>query len=168
MAIKFSEFVSSLLSLPTEFIVGYDSASSQNIKISKADLVSSVKSEVGIPLIGNLNGGTITAGSTLYGGLAAATVTGLEINRRTFVSKGTISSVYFRTTGAMTGVFQATVRKNGVDTAMTMTIATGSAAGLYTVSTGAFSVNDGDEISIKFTQTVANCTVVFAFGFILK
>lgn len=165
MPIKFSEFTDSVFPNSTDHIVGYNDAG-ENIKISKADLISALGiNNKNVSLFGNLNGGTITVG-TFYGCPGTATLSGLESNRKILVSKGTIIGMYFQTTAVMTGVFTATVRKNGVDTAMTMTIATGSAAATYSVLTGSFDVADGDAISIKFTQATANATIVFGFSLI--
>lgn len=165
MPIKFSEFTNSLLPNNTDSLVGFNLAG-ENIKISKADLISALGiNNKTYPITGNLNGGTITVG-TFYGCPGLATLSGIELNRRIVVSKGSIVGMYFQTTAAMTGVFTATVRKNGVDTGMTMTIATGSAAAVYGTSTGAFTVQDGDVLTIKYTQAVANATIVFGFSLI--
>lgn len=166
MAIKFSEFTTSSLPNDTDAIVGYNAAG-QNIKVSKTDLIAAVSGTKNYPIVGNLNGGTVTVG-TFYGCPTLATLSGLELSRRIVVSKGTFVGMYFQTNAAMTGVFTATVRKNGVDTGMTMTIATGSAAAVYGTTSGSFTTQDGDVISIKFTQTAANSTQVFGFSLIVQ
>lgn len=165
MPVRFSDFIDSTLPNSTDHIVGYNDAG-ENIKVTKADLASALgTNNKNVALFGNLNGATITVG-TFYGCPGVANLSGLESSRKIIVSKGTIIGMYFQTTGVMTGVFTATVRKNGVDTGMTMTIATGSAAAIYSITSGSFDVVDGDAISIKFTQATLNATIVFGFSLI--
>ena len=116
---------------------------------------------------GNLNGGTIAIGTT-YIGIGTGTTSTTETARRTCVVGGTVSRLFLRTSGLMTGSMAITLMKNGVATAMTFTIAASSAGGLYSTTSNTFTVADGDELSIRIVQSTATSSGVASFGFHIK
>jgi hypothetical protein len=63
----------------------------------------------------------------------------------------TISNLYVRTSDAQHsgGSLVITIRKNGVDTALTLTIVANAAAGIFSNTTNSFTVVAGDVITIK-------------------
>lgn len=93
-----------------------------------------------------LNGGTFTLNTT-------------EHNRQFPAARGgTLSRLYIRTANSQpaSGSLVATVRVNGVDTSIVITIAAGSAAGIFsnTVDTAAFSA--GDLLSLKLVNNASS------------
>ena len=153
MAQKFSDFSASSLSTNV-ILVGYDSVLNANVQIPKSAL-DALYAPKGYALAGNLNGSTVGLGVTTYFGFGVGTINGIEIQRRTAVPAGTVFGAYVRTVGVMTGSTVVTVMKNGVATAMTFTIAAGSAAALYGTSANTFTVADGDELSLRVAQSTA-------------
>jgi hypothetical protein len=121
----------------------------------------------GCSMGGNLNGTTITV-TTTYLGIGATSSNTTETNRRTSVIGGTVTYLYLRTAGTMTGTMVVTLMKNGVATTMTFTIATSSAANVYSTTANQVSVADADELSLRVVQTTATSIGVQAFGFIIK
>lgn len=122
----------------------------------------------GYVLAGNLNGGTVGLGVTTYIGFSVGSTNTIENQRRTVVSAGTVSGVYLRTVGTMTGSMAVTVMKNGVATSMTFTIAAGSAAGLYSTTSNTFTVVDGDELSIRIVQSTATSIGIVNYNIIVN
>ena len=122
----------------------------------------------GYVLAGNLNGGTIGVGVTTYVGFGVGTINGVETQRRTAVSAGTVSGMYLRINATMTGTMVVTAMKNGSATAMTFTIAAGSAAGLYSTTSNTFSVADGDEVSIRIVQSTATSSAIYQYSLMIK
>lgn len=99
----------------------------------------------------------VPAGTTTFGQLQGGNFTfnTTEHNRQFPAARGgTLSRLYIRTANAQpgTGSLVVTVRVNGVDTAIVITIAAGSAAGIFsnTVDTAAFSA--GDLLSLKLVN----------------
>jgi hypothetical protein len=169
MPIKFSEFVNSLFTSVDDFLVGYNPTTGQNIRVGQRELMQGLGvDKKGYSLVGNLNGATLAAATTVYICPGITTTATIENYRKVVTSYGRVTGLYFRTSAAMTGVFTATVRKNGVDTLMTITIATGSAGALYTTTSNQFDVADGDEISIKLNQVTASNALIYGFGLIIK
>lgn len=109
----------------------------------------------GYVLAGNMNNTTVASGATTYFGFGSSTTSGLITQKSTVVIGGTVSGFYMRINGTMTGTLTATVMKNGSATSMAITIAAGSAAGLYSTTSNQFSVVDGDEVSIRLAQATA-------------
>jgi hypothetical protein len=77
------------------------------------------------------------------------------------VTAGTLTRLYVMTNTAQpaTGSLVCTLRKNSVDQALTITIAAGSAAGVFTDLVNAVSVVAGDLVGMKY---VNNATTVSA------
>lgn len=134
------------------------------------DATSSIQTQLnakGYAMGGNLNGGTISLGTT-YIGIGIGTTNTFEITRRTSVVAGTVSRLFLRTSGVMTGSMAITLMKNGVATAMTFTIAATSAGALYSTTSNTFTVADGDELSIRIVQSTAISIGVTSYGFHIK
>jgi len=165
MSVKFSDFASSTLTNNIQ-IVGYDLVANANVQLPKSAL-DAVYSQ-GSALAGNLNGGTVGVGVTTYIGFGVGTTNTVEAQRRTVVSKGTITGFYLRTSGVMTGALVATVMKNGVATSMSFTVAAGSAAALYGTTSNQFTVVDGDGLSIRLAQATAVSVGIYSFGITIR
>jgi hypothetical protein len=134
------------------------------------DATSSIQTQLnakGYAMGGNLNGSAIAIGTT-YIGIGTGTTSTTETARRTSVVAGTVSRLFLRTSGVMTGSMAITLMKNGVATAMTFTIAATSAGALYSTTSNTFTVVDGDELSIRIVQSTATSSGVAAFGFHIK
>jgi hypothetical protein len=134
------------------------------------DATSSIQTQLnakGYAMGGNLNGLTIAV-TTTYIGIGTGTTTTNETARRTSVVAGTVSRLFLRTSGVMTGSMAITLMKNGVATAMTFTIAATSAGALYSTTANTFTVADGDELSIRIVQSTATSSGVASFGFHIK
>jgi hypothetical protein len=97
----------------------------------------------------------------LFGG-ALSIVSADTLRRTPIATAGTISRLYVQTSSAQpaTGSLVCTVRKNSVDQTLTLTIAAGSAAGVFTDLVNSVSVVAGDFLGMKFqnnaTTTSAN------------
>ena len=106
------------------------------------------------------NGITLTNGVTNYvapffGNSSNAT----ESNRQISVKVATTCSrLYIRTSSAQpgTGSLVVTVRKNGADTAITLTITAGGAAGTFTDLVNTVSFAAGDLLSIKIVNNASS------------
>ena len=134
------------------------------------DATSSIQTQLnakGYAMSGNLNGTTIAV-TTTYIGIGTGTTNTTETTRRTCVVAGTVSRLFLRTSGVMTGTMAITLMKNGVATAMTFTIAATSAGALYSTTSNTFTVVDGDELSIRIVQSTATSSGVLSFGFHIK
>lgn len=134
------------------------------------DATSSIQTQLnakGYAMGGNLNGGIIAV-STTYLGIGVGNASTSETTRRMCVVAGTVSRLFLRTAGVMTGSMAITLMKNGVATAMTFTIAATSAGALYSTTSNTFTVADGDELSIRIVQSTANSIGVTSYGFHIK
>lgn len=134
------------------------------------DATSSIQTQLnakGYAMGGNLNGGIIAI-STTYLGIGVGNASTSEATRRMCVVAGTVSRLFLRTAGVMTGSMAITLMKNGVATAMTFTIAATSAGALYSTTSNTFTVVDGDELSIRIVQSTANSIGVTSYGFHIK
>ena len=134
------------------------------------DATSSIQTQLnakGYAMGGNLNGSAIAI-TTTYIGIGTGTTSTTETARRTSVVAGTVSRLFLRTSGIMTGSMAITLMKNGVATAMTFTIAATSAGALYSTTANTFTVADGDELSIRIVQSTAISSGVASFGFHIK
>lgn len=100
------------------------------------------------------NTGTIAGSTTNYlciaGGTVASNAT--EANRQNIVSTGgTVKNLYVATSTAQPsgGSLALTLRKNGVDTSVVVTIAASAAAGTFSDTGNSFTVAAGDLLSLK-------------------
>jgi len=134
------------------------------------DATSSIQTQLnakGYAMGGNLNGTGVSVGTT-YIGIGAGTANTSETTRRTCVLSGTVSRLFLRTSGVMTGSMAITLMKNGVATAMTFTIPVSSAGALYSTTANTFTVADGDELSIRIVQSTSASSGILSFGFHIK
>jgi hypothetical protein len=110
------------------------------------------------------NGDTVSSSTTRFGALFGGSPNHAAVDtvRRTpMITNGTITRLYVMTNTAQsaTGSLVCTLRKNSVDQSLTITIAAGSAAGVFTDLVNAVSVVAGDQIGMKF---VNNATAISA------
>jgi hypothetical protein len=103
------------------------------------------------------NGDTLAAGATRFGSLfgGSANHNASDAVRRTpMITNGTLTRLYVMTSTAQpaTGSLVCTVRKNSVDQALTLTIAAGSAAGVFSDLVNSVSVVVGDQMGMKFVN----------------
>jgi hypothetical protein len=103
------------------------------------------------------NGDTLAAGATRFGSLfgGSANHNASDAVRRTpMITNGTLTRLYVMTSTAQpaTGSLVCTVRKNSVDQALTITIAAGSAAGVFSDLVNSVSVLVGDQMGMKFVN----------------
>ena len=115
----------------------------------------------GMPNIANVG----TSGATRYFGFSGLAVATSETTRRIIICNNvTVKNFYIYTSTAQpaTGSHVLTVLKNGVATSITVTIASGSAAGLFSDTTNSESFAQGDAISIQAVNnaTTNSCTIV--------
>lgn len=83
---------------------------------------------------------------------------------------GTLRNFYITTSGAQsgTGSFVLTVRKNGVDQTVVITIAAGAAEGNFSDVSNSFAVAAGDKISVKgLNNASVASTIVLSVGCII-
>ena len=103
------------------------------------------------------NGDTLTSGQTRFGALfgGSANHNASDAVRRTpMITNGTLTRLYVMTSTAQpaSGSLVCTVRKNSVDQALTITIAAGSAAGVFSDLVNSVSVLVGDQMGMKFVN----------------
>jgi hypothetical protein len=124
--------------------------------------------DAGYTMAGNLNGTTITVG-TSYIGIGSSTTNATENTRSVpvAVTQGNIVNAYVKTAGVMTGSMQLAIMINGVQVGTPLTIAAGAAAGTYTFLTSA-GITNGNTISIRIIQSTATSAGVLAFGWTIK
>jgi hypothetical protein len=102
---------------------------------------------------GTFAGATVGASSTVYGTLTGGSFSGTENARITLIPQAcTLSRLYFATSTAQpaSGSLVITLRKNNADTALTLTVAAGSAANFFNDTTNAVSYTAGQYASVKF------------------
>jgi hypothetical protein len=109
-----------------------------------------------------------TGGSPRYYGFSDNTNAIVEINRRVLLPKTcTLRNFYLRTSGTQpaSGSHVFTILKNGVATAITLTVPAGSAAGLFSDTTNQETFIAGDEISIEAVNNAsATSSIVVSFS----
>ncbi|MCL4522639.1 MAG: hypothetical protein M1453_07765 [Acidobacteria bacterium] len=138
---------------------------------------SSVVPNANLPTIffatGGASVGTVGAGVTTYSNFTGGGGFNTTESNRLIAMPwaGTCKGFYVRILGSQpaSGSLVATLRKNGVDQAVTITIAAGSAAGTFTDTTNSFTFAAGDEISIKFVNnaSVASPSISMSIGYAL-
>ena len=108
-------------------------------------------------LVTNHGGVLIPASTTYYSGFATIGMIATPEARvsNVMTKAGTISSLYITTSTAQpaSGSMVCTVRKNGANTAVTLTIAASAAAGTFSDTTNSFTFVAGDLISIGFNNS---------------
>jgi hypothetical protein len=103
------------------------------------------------------NGDTLAAGATRFGALFGGSANhnaSDNVRRTPMITNGTLTRLYVMTSTAQpaTGSLVCTVRKNSVDQALTITIAAGSAAGVFSDLVNSVSVVVGDQMGMKFVN----------------
>jgi hypothetical protein len=103
------------------------------------------------------NGDTLAASATRYGALFGGSANhnaSDNVRRTPMITNGTLTRLYVMTSTAQpaTGSLVCTVRKNSVDQALTITIAAGSAAGVFSDLVNSVSVVVGDQMGMKFVN----------------
>ena len=109
-----------------------------------------------------LGGAGLTAGQVLFGNFTNIALTAAELTRRLALPTAcTLSNFYLVTSQVQsaTGSLVLTIRKNGADTALVITLAAGSAAGTYSNTTNSATYAQGDIMAIRFNN---NATVTSA------
>jgi microcystin-dependent protein len=121
-------------------------------------------SSTGAPYVGGSLGAVIALSATTYigpgDGTTSNSATATEADHQVAVTRtGTAKNLTIVTRAAQsgTGSLVATVRKNGVDTAVTLTISAGAAAGTFSDTTHTVSFTQLDLLSVKL---VNNATAV--------
>ena len=103
-----------------------------------------------------------------YYGFSNNTVTTGETTRRIFLPNAcTLKNFYIRTSGSQpaSGSHVLTILKNGVATSIVVTIASGSAAGVFSDTTNSVSFVSGDEISIQaVNNATANSSIIISYS----
>jgi hypothetical protein len=160
-AVAFTNVGTALATLPNPFAVRFLRINNDNTVTARtaAEMVTDLGLGTGsISMLSQFtNGDTLTAGATrfgpLFGGSPALNASD-AVRRTPILSNGTISKLYIMTNTAQpaTGSLVCTLRKNSVDQALTVTIAAGSAAGVFTDLVNAVSVTAGDQIGMKFVN----------------
>lgn len=128
----------------------------------------------GSPYIGGSLGAVITASATTYvgpgSGIATNAATATEADVQSAVTRtATAKNLTVKTRAAQsgTGNLVVTVRKNGVDTAITLTIAAGAAAGTFSdlVNTAAFTQLDLLSVKLVNNASAAGPGLSFALEY---
>jgi hypothetical protein len=104
-------------------------------------------------LTGTFAGATVGASGTVYATLTGGNFAGIENARITIMPQAcTISRMYFATatTQPASGSLVLTLRKNNADTALTLTVAAGSAGNFFNNTANSVSFTAGQYASIKF------------------
>ena len=128
-----------------------DTSASETKKIAVSDLLAA---GVGAVLYGTAASASVTASSTQYHTFAGldSLFNADESSRQMLVPvAGTLSKFYVRTNGSqyIDGSLILTVRVNGVDTGITITIPAGATMATFSDTTHTAAVVAGDLISIK-------------------
>ena len=131
-----------------------------------SSIQTQLNSKSPVTLLYQSQNATNTAASSIYYGAlfggALSLVNSDNLRRTPIATAGTLTKLYVQTSSAQpaTGSLVCTVRKNSVDQALTLTIAAGSAAGVFTDLVNSVSVAQGDLMGMKFqnnaTTTSAN------------
>jgi hypothetical protein len=104
-------------------------------------------------LTGTFAGATVGSGATVYATLTGGNFAGIENARITIMPQAcSLSRLYFATatTQPASGSLVLTLRKNNADTALTLTVAAGSAGNFFNDTTNSVSFTAGQYASIKF------------------
>jgi hypothetical protein len=144
-------------------------ATTRNITINgttqdlSADRTFSAVMLTGMPNIANVG----ISGSLRYFGFSGLPIATSEVTRRIIICNNvTLKNfyVYTSTTQPATGSHVLTIFKNGVATAITITIPSGSGAGLFSDTTNSESFVQGDAISIQaVNNALVNSGVIVSF-----
>jgi hypothetical protein len=105
--------------------------------------------------------------ATRYHSVAGTIGTGTTTFQVPVPTACNFSNFYFRISSAQpaTGTLVLTLQKNGVDTALTITIAAGSAAGNYTDNTNTVTFAAGDTWQLKIVNNATTSTALAGYSF---
>jgi hypothetical protein len=113
------------------------------------------------------NANSVGASQTVYGSLFSGVISFAAsdaVRRTPMITSGVMTRLYVTTNTAQpaSGSLVCTLRKNSVDQALTITIAAGSAAGVFTDLVNSVSVVAGDQIGMKYVNnaTAASSTII--------
>lgn len=103
-----------------------------------------------------------TAGTTAYAPIGGTTnYNATERNRQIVIARACVIknlSIVTGTSQPGTGTMVFTVRKNGVDTALTLTVAINAAAGTFADNTNEVSFSAGDLLSLKSVNNASGAS----------
>jgi hypothetical protein len=113
------------------------------------------------------NANSVGASQTVFGSLFSGAVSFAAsdaVRRTPMITSGVMTRLYVMTNTAQpaSGSLVCTLRKNSVDQALTITIAAGSAAGVFTDLVNSVSVAVGDQIGMKYQNnaTAVSSTII--------
>lgn len=138
-----------------------DSTGTQSLVSNGSGILSwsSITSSNGTPIVTTLAGGLqATASSTSFNAIGGITLNGTEANRQfVMTAAGTVKNLYLVTTSTQsgTGSLVVTVRKNGANTALTLTVSAGATAATFSDVTHTFSVVAGDLLSFQYVNNAS-------------
>jgi hypothetical protein len=154
----------------TDKVLIADASDADNLKYVTAQSIANLSAAATqfqtYPLFGNTVGLSSTRFFSIGGGTGSATESAIEIK---IITACTFTGLGIRTSTAQsgTGSLVVTLRKNGANTAITFTIAAGSAAGYFSDIANSVSFAAGDTICIACVNnatatsaTVLNGTIV--------
>jgi len=127
---------------------------------------------IGQSISGTLGGSTVPAATTQFG-IPGAAAPGITENLRQMVMPraGTLRNLYVATSTAQpgTGALVATLRKNGVDTTVSLSVGAGAAAGVFSDTTHTTTVAVGGLVSVSLANTApaAASATLTSVGFAL-
>lgn len=122
---------------------------------------SSTQSTAAVQVMVGCLGASVAATTLGYVSFTGNSVSATEANRHIVIPfSATLSRLSISTTGAQpaSGSLTITIRKNGADTALAITIPASGPAGTYSDSINAVSFNDGDLVSIQLNNTASAVT----------
>lgn len=124
---------------------------------------NSLPSRVTAVFIGNMNTATITASTTTYGIVSGQAGTGILTAKSIVVGEaGTLKHAYLITATAQdgSGSLVCTLYKNGSATSIVITVAAGSAAGVFSDNTHTVSISAGDTLAWQFQNNATATSAV--------
>lgn len=124
---------------------------------------TSLPARVSTIFIGNQNTATITASTTTYGIVSGQAGTGILTAKSIVVGEaGTLKHAYLITGTAQdgSGSLVCTLYKNGSATSIVITVAAGSAAGVFSDNTHTVSLSAGDTLAWQFQNNATATSAV--------
>lgn len=135
--------------------------------VGRASNISSPTGGVGL-MGGTFGASSVSASSTTFFNWGGTVTFTSEFARNWYVAQpGTVRNFYVTTGTAQpgTGSLVITLRKNGVDQTVAITIAAGAAAGNFSDTSNSFTVAAGDILVIKLVNSAtAGSALLLAWG----
>jgi hypothetical protein len=123
-------------------------------------------------ILTNLADSTVAASTTVFAAPFSPAATTSELNKSYFcLASGTMMQLYVRTSGAQpaTGSLVVTVRKNQVDTAVTLTVAASDPAGTFNSGTLSATCTVPDQLTVGLTNNATGASATIAeVGFMIQ